>query len=41
MARRVLVEHDITKPPVPVHAIARRVGFEVVEVESLGSLVHG
>src|SRR4051812_14333497 len=26
MARRVLVEHNITKPPVPVHAVARRAG---------------
>jgi hypothetical protein len=38
LARRVLAEHNITKPPVPVPAIARRVGLEVVEVDSLGSL---
>src|SRR5207244_3030952 len=38
MARRVLAEHNITKPPVPVPAIARRIGLEIVEVESLGSL---
>ena len=38
MARRVLAEHNITKPPVPVPAIARRVGLDVVEVDSLGSL---
>ena len=38
MARRVLAEHNITKPPVPVHAVARRAGLEVVEVDNLGSL---
>jgi hypothetical protein len=38
MARRVLAEHKITAPPVPVRALARLVGIEIVEVESLGSL---
>jgi hypothetical protein len=38
MARRVLVKHNITAPPVPVRALARLVGIEIVEVENLGSL---
>lgn len=37
-ARRVLAEHQVTKPPVPVRAIARRCGFEVRESGQLGDL---
>jgi hypothetical protein len=37
-ARQVLNAHGTTKPPVPVHAIARLEGFEVVERSNLGSL---
>lgn len=37
-ARRVLVEHRVTKPPVPVRAIARRCGFEVRPSGQLGDL---
>jgi predicted nucleic acid-binding Zn-ribbon protein len=37
-ARRLLVEYNITRPPVPVLAIARKAGFEVVEKPDLGSL---
>lgn len=37
-ARRLLIEHRIGAPPVPVHAIARRCGFEVREAHDLGSL---
>lgn len=37
-ARKVLVEHGVTEPPVPVRAIARRCGFEVRASSQLGDL---
>lgn len=37
-ARQLLKAHRTTKPPVPVHAIARLEGFEIVERANLGSL---
>lgn len=37
-ARQLATTHGTTKPPVPVHAIARREGFNVVERSNLGSL---
>ena len=37
-ARQVIQAHRTTKPPVPVHAIARLEGFEIVERAKLGSL---
>ena len=37
-AHAVLRTHDITAPPVPVRAIARARGFEVVERSGLGDL---
>ncbi len=37
-ARQLLRAHRTTKPPVPVHAIARLEGFEIVERSNLGSL---
>jgi hypothetical protein len=38
LARRVLAAHRITRPPVPVPAIARRESLTIVERDDLGAL---
>lgn len=38
MARKVLREHQIVRPPVVVHSLARTCGFDIREAKGLGAL---
>lgn len=38
MARQVLRDHQIVRPPVVVHSLARKCGFDIGETKTLGTL---